>query len=61
MAQSPVTKLLHLLKCWEGPGIQVVPKTGHLSRHTAAARSVGTVKVRVISLKAAQPVNTKCK
>lgn len=39
MAQSLVTKLLHLLKCWEGPGIQVVPKTGHLSRHTEAHSS----------------------
>lgn len=38
-AQSLLTKLLHLPRCWEAPGIQAVPKTGHLSSHTKAHSS----------------------
>lgn len=40
VAQSLVTKYIHLLKRWEASGIQVLPKNGHLpavsSSHTKA-------------------------
>lgn len=39
MAQTLVTKLLQLLRCWGTPGIQAVPNTGHLSSHREAHSS----------------------